>query len=321
MTTYASRVQAFENAAIVARVEARVLERHVEGGEEITKGDTLISLDPTDAELALEAAKAAYNTAEAEFGEARRNFERGSELTRTGAIAAIEMDALTTGLEAAKAALQSARAQLDFAEVTLGYTSVTAPIDGTVGLVDVSVGDLVGPTSAPVATITRQDTVLVDIEVSEAHAMTYSQRAARGEELDLKFVLELPNGTVYDHLGTLFSTANAADPATGTITARIAFENPDNILLPGQSVRVLLSENPGAGRLAVPQSAVQQDQRGTFVMVINEDMTVSPRHLDLGPQVADWWLVESGIEAGETIVTQGLQKIVAGSLVDIAASE
>lgn len=321
VTAYASRIQAFENAHITARIEARVLERHVEGGERVSSGDTLISLDPTDAELALAQARAAHTTAQAELAEARRNFDRGSELSRTGAIAAIEMDALTTGLEAARAAVQTTQAALDYAEVTLGYTKIRAPIDGTVGLVNVSVGDLVGPGTGPLLTITRQDTVLVDIEISEADAQSYSQRMALGEDLEFDFVLELANGSIHDRKGTLFSTANTADPATGTMTARIAYENPDNILLPGQSVRVLLSEPVGAGRLAVPQAAVQQDQQGNYVMLVADDMSVSRRHVELGSQVADWWLVESGLEEGETIVTQGLQKVGDGSLVTISPAE
>ena len=321
VTAYASRVQAFENAQIVARIEARVLERHVEGGEQVASGETLISLDPTDAELALAQARAAHTTAQAELAEAQRNFDRGTQLTKTGAIAAIEMDELTTDLEAANAGLQTARAALDYAEVTLGYTNVKAPIDGTVGLVNVSVGDLVGPGAGPLLTISRQETVLVDIEVSEADAQTYSQRMALGEELTFDFVLELSNGSVYDRKGTLFSTANTANPATGTITARIAYDNSDNVLLPGQSVRVLLSEPVGAGRLAVPQAAVQQDQQGSYVMLVGADMSVSRRRVELGSQVDDWWLVQSGLAEGETVVTQGLQKIGDGSVVSITSAE
>ena len=315
--TYASRVQAFEDAALVARVEARVIERHVEGGERVTRGAPLISLDPTDARLAVQQAEALVATARAEVAEATRNFERGSELSKTGAIAAIEMDALTTALESARAGLQAAEAELERANVDLGYTTVTAPIDGTVGLVGVSIGDLVGPSSGPLLTITRQDTVLVDIQVGEADALTYAQRIAAGDAPQFEFTLLLPNGTTYDQSGTLFSTANAADPATGTVTARIAYPNPDGLLLAGQSVRVRLSEPAADGRLAVPQSAVQQDQRGAFVMVVGDDMRVTPRYLDLGSQVEEWWLVEDGIDAGETVVTQGLQKIGAGSIVTL----
>ena len=321
VTTYASRIYAFENAEIVARIEARVLQRHVEGGEEVARGALLISLDPTDAELLLTQAEAGLATARTELAEAERNFARGEKLAETGAIAAIEMDELTTDLEAARAQLQTATASLEHARVQVGYTRVTAPIDGIVGLVNVSVGDLVGPTSAPVATIIRQDTVLVDIEVGEADAQTYAQRMARGEELDFLFELELANGSMYDVPGTLFSTANAANPATGTITARIAYDNPDDILIPGQSVRVHLSEAPGAGRLAVPAAAVQQDQRGSYVMVVEAGNTVARRYVDLGQQVESWWLVDDGVTAGEIVVTQGLQKISAGSVVSIASPE
>jgi len=321
VTTYASRIQAFEDAALVARIEARVLQRHVEGGERVTRGTPLIGLDPTDASLDVAQAEALVATARAELAEATRNFERGNNLSESGAIAAIEMDALTTKLESARAELQAAEAELDRSRVALGYTTVTAPIDGTVGLVNVSVGDLVGPDTGPLVTITRQDTVLVDINVGEADALTYAQRFAAGEEPELDFVLELPNGTTYDHPGTLFSTDNSADPATGTVTARIAYPNPDGLLLAGQSVTVLLSERSAEGRLAVPQVAVQQDQRGPFVMVIGNDMQVSRRHLSLGAQVRDWWLVDDGIAAGETVVTQGLQKIGDGSTVIVTNSE
>ena len=318
VTSYATRIRAFEDAAIVARVSARVLERHVEGGEEVTSGSALLSLDPTDSELALQQARAAAETAEAQLAEAERNFERGSQLSETGAIAAIEMDNLTTNLEAARAGYSSAQAALEFAEVTVGYTTVTAPIDGVVGLVNVSVGDLVGPETGPVVTITKQDTVLVDIEVSEADALTYNQRVIAGEELNFDLPLKLANGTIYDQPGEVFSFANAANPTTGTITVRVAYANPDGLLVPGQSATVMLSESDTGGRLAVPQSAVQQDQRGGYIMVVGADMAVTQRYVQLGPQVDDWWLVEDGIAEDEIVVTQGLQKIRPGSVVSVA---
>ena len=317
VTSYSTRIRAFEDAAIIARVSARVLARHVEGGEEVTSGTPLISLDPTDSELELQQARAAAETAQAELAEAERNFERGNQLSETGAIAAIEMDDLTTDLEAARASLSSAQAALEFAEVTVGYTTVTAPIDGVVGLVNVSVGDLVGPGTGPVATITKQDTVLVDIEVGEADALTYNQRVIAGEELNFDLPLKLANGTIYDQPGKIFSFANSANPTTGTITVRVAYANPDGLLVPGQSATVMLSESDAGGRLAVPQSAVQQDQRGGYVMVVGEDMAVVRRYVQLGAQVDDWWLVNDGIAEGDIVVTQGLQKVRPGSIVSV----
>ena len=321
ITSYSTRVKAMENAAIVARVSARVLSRQVEGGESVEKGDVLISLDPTDTQLALQQATASVSTADSTLSEAQRNYDRGNKLIETGAIAKMEMDALTTALEAAKAGVQSAMAEAEYARVNVGYAEVTAPIDGVVGLVNVSVGDLVGPESGPILSITRQDTVLVDIEVSESDSLTYSQRIIKGEELSFDISLELPNGTIYDHKGSVFSAANAANPSTGTITARIAFANPDNLLIAGQSARILVSEDAGDGRLAVPQSAVQQDQRGAFIMLIGDEMLADQKYIELGAQVDDWWLVEGGIEIGDSIVTQGLQKIRSGSIVTITADK
>jgi membrane fusion protein (multidrug efflux system) len=318
VTSYSTRIKAFENAALVARMPARVLQRHVEGGETVVKGTVLVSLDPTDSQLAVKQSQAGTAAAEASLSEAQRNFDRGRELSGTGAIAAVELDRLTTALETAKAGLKAATAELEFAEVNLGYTKVTAPIDGVVGLVNVSVGDLVGPGTAPLLTITRQDTVLVDIEVSEADSLTYNQRVIQGEDLNFNLTLKLANGTIYGEKGSLFSTANAANPTTGTITVRIAFRNPDDLLISGQSATVLLSEDGSAGRMAVPQAAVQQDQRGAYVMLVGDDMTITQSYLQLGPQVDDWWLVEGSLDIGDVVVTQGLQKIRVGDTVTVS---
>lgn len=317
VTSYPTRLKAFDNAALVARIEAPVLKRHVEGGEHVKRGDVLISLDPTDANLEVLQAEADVTSATASLSEAQRNLERGMRLSKTGSIPAIEIDQLKTNLETAQARIQSVDAELAQARVTLGYTEIKAPIDGIVGMIGVSIGSLVGPASGPILTISSQNTLLADIDVGEVDILGYNQRVIQDEELDFNFTLRLPNGQIYPEKGVIFSVANTANPATGTMTVRIAYANPDELLVPGQSATVLVSENNNEGRLAVPQSAVQQDQRGAYVMVIDKDMRVSQRHLQLGKQVDSWWLVNSGLSAGEMVVTQGLQKVRAGNSVSI----
>ncbi len=318
VTQYATRIAAFESADIVARVTGRVLERHVEGGEQVTRGAPLLSLDRTDTELALQDAEAKFAIEQANLAESQRNFDRGERLQETGAIAAIQMDELATNLQNSQASVQAAEAALEYARVQLGYTTVSAPLDGVVGLVNVSVGDLVGPSSGPVLTISRQDAVLTDIAVGEADMLTYMQRSIAGEEPTFDIRLRLANDTIYDLQGSVFSYADQANPATGTVTVRVLFDNPDGLLLPGQSATVLVSETGNDAQIAVPQAAVQQDQRGAFVMLVDSDMTIAQRYLQTGEQVDGWWLIEDGLAEGDQVVTEGLQKIRPGSVVTVA---
>lgn len=230
---------------------------------------------------------------------------------QSGAVAEAELDAGAAHEREARAKLEAARARLEAARIDLDYTRITAPIGGRIGRAAATEGNLVGPDSGVLATIVRLDPIYVTFSASERDVMTARQeRLARGEAPGVFTArLELANGTRYDHAGLIDFIDNRVDPATGTLTLRATFPNPDRLLLPGQFVTIEVERADARPALLVPQMAVQQDQQGHSVLVVGPDDRVEARRVALGERHGDDWVVESGLAAGERVIVEGLQKV------------
>ena len=197
--------------------------------------------------------------------------------------------------------------------MNLAYTKIEAPITGRIGRKSLSIGDLVTPAEV-LATLVQQDPIYVSFQVSEktvVSTMQASREAGRETHEMPRLVpfLTLPNGTRYQHPGKLDFLDNRVDPATGTVTVRTVFPNPDGLLIPGQYVDIRVqNENPRSA-LLIPQRAVQEDQLGRFVLVLDSDNVAHIKRVELGARLQTNWVVESGLQAGERIIVDGIQKV------------
>lgn len=314
---FVARLRAREDAAIRARASGTIVERNFDEGQEIAEGALLYRIDPRPFEAALGSARAQLANAQTSLEVAERNLKRGEELVPQGFISQAEMDKLRGERDRAQAAVQAARAEIDNAEINLGFTSITAPFTGVAGRSEVSIGDLVGPQSGALVTLVQQDPMLADFDVDEAalaNAMKENQAAlARGEE-PVRYTpgLTLVNGDPYPLPGTIDYAGNRINPTTGTITITATFPNPDGVLLPGQFVRVRLQRGQAEQRLLVPQQSVLEDMQGRYVFVVGSDDTVARRNVTLGQRDGVFWVVESGLAAGDRVIVNGIQKVRSG---------
>lgn len=310
---YVGRLQAINDVAIQAKVSGYLLSRDFREGEVVDEGEVLYTIDPSEYQAKLAAARADLAAAVATQANALRTYNRGLELVAKGAISQSEMDKFEADKLESDAGIELAKAQIESAELELGFTTIRAPITGRIGRSAASLGDLVGPTTGDLTNLVSMDPMEAQFQINEA---TYLERVAAplrggidGEEVQAVQVrLELATGTIYKHVGHIDYIGNRVDQATGTLEARAAMPNPEGVLVPGQYVRVLLTPAGEEQALFLPQSAVQADQRGRFVLVVDEGV-VARRDVELGERLDDRVIVHQGVDEGESVIVRGLQQV------------
>ncbi len=311
-TSYVGRLQAINDVAIQARVNGYVLSRDFREGDLVQEGDLLYTIDPSEYQAALERAKADLAGAVARQANALRTYKRGLELVSKGAISQAEMDKFEADKLETDAQIEAAKAQVDSAEVNLAFTTIKAPITGRTGLSAVSVGDLVGPNTGDLTNLVSLDPMEAQFQISES--LYISEIARRvNDGIDeassrVDVTLELADGSMYEEMGAIDYVGNRVDMTTGTLDARARIPNPESILVPGQYVRIVLRQIEKQQALFVPQAAVQSDQQGSFVMVV-EQGSVARRGVVLGDRLDDKVIVIKGVRAGESVIVQGLQQV------------
>lgn len=316
-TTYelVGRSVAVDEVDLRARIQGYLQSRNFQEGSDITQGDLLFVIEQEPYQAQVDRAKAALAQAQAAHTNAQQNLKRLQPLHKKGVVNDADFDAAVNAEAEAQAQVKEARAALRSAQLDLDYTHVYAPLSGRIGRASVSVGNLVGPDSGVLASIVKLDPLYVTFTVSERDILTARQEALqRGGEMP-EYVprIRLSNGSLYQHRGRIEFIDNRVDRTTGTVTIRAEFPNPDKLLLPGQFVTVLVERGEPSRERLVPQAAIQQDQTGHFVLVVDDQNRVNTRRVVLGDQYRTDWIVREGLEVGELVVYEGLQKVRPGS--------
>ncbi|WP_241573840.1 multidrug efflux RND transporter periplasmic adaptor subunit VmeY [Vibrio parahaemolyticus] len=311
--SYIGRIEAVEDTNITAQISGYLQARHFEEGQMVEKGQLLYSIEPSSFEAQVARAKAALAQAKASLKKAELDHQRGKNLLPRGSISQSEFDALTATLLGARAELEAANAQLKLAEVNLSYTQIRAPFSGRISDTKVSTGDLVSPSSGVLTTLVSLDPVHTSFSVSERERLAMGMDRIKGdgsaESNGVEVQLELENGQFFEHLGQLDFLGNRIDTKTGTIAMRALVPNPEHKLLPGQHIKVNLRDKNTRDVIVVPRRAVQTDLEGDFVMVTTEGNVAERRNVELGPQVEQGIIIREGLEKGEAVITQGLQRV------------
>ncbi|MGI9480763.1 MAG: efflux RND transporter periplasmic adaptor subunit [Hyphomicrobiales bacterium] len=312
---FVGQANAFLTIDLRARVTGFLRERPFKEGGPVKKGELLFLIEPDEYESKVQTAEASITRSKATIEEAERDFERYSKLTAQGTTSEQKLEEAKATAERARADLKAAEADLTRQNLNLSYTRIESPIDGRIGRASVDVGNLIGPDSGVLATVVAPDPIRVVFSVSERDLLEYRKRRAAGGSTVAIPKLRLSNGEIFDQDGKIEFIDEQVDAATGTVQVRVEFPNPDNIILPGQFVTVVLTSGNPEKRVVVPQAAVQANQTGYFVMVVGEDDVVQPRPVKLGQLTGVDWAVEEGLTEGETIVVEGIQKIRPGAKV------
>jgi membrane fusion protein (multidrug efflux system) len=316
---FVARTQAFKEANLRARVEGELIERHFREGAIVDKGQLLLKIDPANYEALLAQAKADLASKVSGEDNAIRNLKRAKDLIGDGYISQSDFDRLTTEESQAKASVKVGQSALKRAELDLSYTTILAPFTGRIGKVNYNVGNIVGPTSDALATLTVTDPIYVSFQVEEELYLNYLQEHKDAEEpsdVQIDFNLRLPNDTLYDEPGQLDFAGTKIEQGMGTVELRAVFANPNSIILPGLFVTLITESQQKETMSMIPQAAVQANQQGKFVLVVDQSNTVKQRHVILGRRINAMWIVEEGLEAGEQVIIEGLQKVRVGVTVN-----
>jgi membrane fusion protein, multidrug efflux system len=313
---YIGKAKAFQSVELRARVIGYLLERPFKEGKNVKKGDVLFSIDQAQFVAVRDAAAAKVAGAKATLLEAEKQLSRYQTLTQEGTTSQANLDKAEAEAGKSRADLAAAKADLDRVELDVGYTKIISPINGRIGGSSVDVGNLIGPSSDVLATVVALDPIQVNFSVSERDYLNYSAARSKGESVNYTPRIKLANGQNYPHDGSLVFIDNRVDPSTGTIKVRVEFPNPDSLILPGQFMNVTLISSDPKMQVVVPQAAVQTNQSGPFVLVVSGDKTVEMRPVKTGQLAGIDVAITEGLEEGETIISEGIQKVRPGAKVN-----
>jgi len=231
-----------------------------------------------------------------------------------------ERDTAIAAAGSSRANVEADEAAVKQAELNLGYTKITAPIDGVAGFAIAQVGDLVGPSTGPLTTVSQIDPIKAVVTAGEGPFTDFVSRHPDATERNayiktLDFDLLLGNGEVYPHKGKFYALDRSLDPKTGSIRYYVTFPNPGNILRPGQFGKVRFVADMKKGAMVIPQEAVNELQGNFQIAVVDQDNKVSIRPVKMGERIGAMWEVTEGLKPGDKVVVEGLQKAREGSTV------
>ena len=310
----------FINANINAQVQGYIVSRDYQEGGVVKKGDLLFQIDPRPFEAALAQAKGTLAKDKANQVKADADEKRALDLFNKKVISDQERDTAIAAAGSSRANVEADEAAVEQAELNLGYTKVTAPIDGLAGFANSQVGDLVGPTTGPLTTVSQLDPIKAVVAAGEGPFTDFVSRHPDPKERNeyvktLDFDLFLGNGELYPKKGKFYALDRSLDPKTGSIRYYVTFPNPGNILRPGQFGKVRFVADMKKGAMVVPQEAVNELQGNFQVAVVDQNNKVSIRPVKMGERIGAMWEVTEGLKPGDKVVVQGLQKAREGSTV------
>jgi membrane fusion protein (multidrug efflux system) len=301
------------DADIRPKVGGFLLSRLYTEGSYVEKGQPMFQLDKRQAQAEVEQATGNLERARAVLNQAQIDVRRYTPLVAQRAVSQAELDKATSSERAATAAVDADQAVLDNAKLNLGWTTVTSPISGIAGVAKVGIGDLMTPITV-MTTVSSVNPIYVDVNIAEQDYMRLTrERSNNTSNQNLELILG--DGAVYPQRGKVLFVNREVDSRTGTIQVRGDFANPGNVLRPGQYARIRAVTELRKNALLIPQQSVLELQGVYQVGVVGADNKVSIKTVKLGPQFGDMWVVESGLQAGENVIVDGLQRVKTGMTV------
>ena len=311
-TELSGRTAAFRVSEVRPQVNGIVRKRLFEEGSMVRAGQVLYEIEPGPFEAAHEQAQAALATAQAGIASLRGKAERFGELVKANAVSRQEHEEAQAALVQAQAGVKSAQAALKAARINLEFTRIEAPISGRIGRSSVTEGALVAPGQATaLATIQRIDPIYVDVVQSSLELTRLKRRFISGDmaPASTRVGLRMEDGLPYPHAGTLKFTEVAVDTATGSVTLRAEFPNPQGLLLPGMYVRAQVESGVERQAILAPQRGVARNDKGEpTALVVGKDDKVELRALEVRSAAGDQWIVTGGLREGDRLVVDGLQR-------------
>jgi RND family efflux transporter MFP subunit len=315
---YPATVTPLQQVDIKPQVSGNIINIFFKDGQHVSRGQKLYEIDQQQYQAAYEQAVANLNVSKANLNKAQQDADRYTELAAKDAIAKQVLDHAIADLESAKRQVDAAKANVESVATNLKYSLISAPFDGTVGISLVKVGTSVYPQTL-LNSISSDDPLAVDIAIDQAQIPRfeiYLQKGAR--DLDSTFTMTLPDGSYYPYPGHIYLLDRSVDPQTGTLKARLVFPNKQGLLKPGLTTNVRVKHSAGDTTLLVPYKAVVE-QLGEFFVYVSSQNKALQRKVSLGPKIADKVIIRSGLKQGDSIVTDGVQKLRDSTAIQVGA--
>ena len=317
--SFTGRVVATDKVDLRARVEGFLEKRLFTEGQDVKEGDLLFAIEKAQYEAAVAQAEGNVARAQAALKNAELQLARANELVKNRNIPKATRDDRQAERDSAAAEVAAQKAALQAAQLNFGYTDIYAPIAGRIGISAYTQGNLVNPSSGVLASIVSQDPIYVTFPVSSRQLLEVRERArAQGNPDRFNVKLRLPNGQIYGHTGTVDFVDVQVDQSTDTVTVRATFPNPDRFLVDGQLVGVIVERAQPELALVIPQEAVLVDQAGPYVFVVDGQSKAEQRRIKSGQPQGALLAVTDGLNAGEKVIVEGLQKVRPGQAVQVA---
>lgn len=315
---FPATVTALIEVEIQPQVAGNITGIFFQDGQQVRKGQKLYTIDPQQYRAGYDQAVANLNVQKANLNRAQKDADRYNTLAQQDAVAKQLVDNANATLEASKMQVEASQATIRQVATNLKYTTIYAPLDGTIGISQVRLGAAVAPGSTPLNTISSDNPVSADLQVDESEIPRFLKlQNQKNSARDSTLILIQPNGTAYKYPGSVRIIDRAVDPQTGTLRVRVAFPNPDKQLKPGLNGNVRVKNSTGQPQLLIPYQAVTEQMSEYFVFVVGDSSKVSQKKVTLGARINDKVIVKDGIKEGDMIVTEGTQKIREGAKVKI----
>ena len=314
------RVVSKYQVSIMARISGYLQKSYFKEGDYVKAGDTLFLIEPVEYQNASSVAGANIKNIEAQLAYANKQLVRADELVKQDYIAKSRYDEILANRDALQAQLSAAQSNYEDTNRNLNYTKVKAPVDGRIGIIDVTVGNYVTPSSGSLTTINSTNPIYVTFPLPSEDYAAISSIDKTGNE-KRKVELYFQNGIKYSYDGVQDFLDNKVDQSTGTVTMRATFKNPDNKLLHGEFVNIKLFANHAIKVPTVPVVAVQENQEGKYVYIIDENNLPQLTYIKVQGQSGENWIVREGLKAGDKVIVEGILKVTPGSPVHIVSKQ
>ena len=311
---FTGRIEAIYRVDLRARVDGFLEKRLFTEGADVKEGELLFTIEKGQYEAAVKEAEASVEKAQSSQKFAELEFSRQSDLVQKAVGTQARLDDATAKLGEAKGVLLAQQAALERARLNLSYTDIRSPIAGRIGRANVSVGNFVGPASGSLATIVSQDPIYVNFPVTQREILAY--RKEKSSPAEVVVYLQLADGSRYAHSGKINFLDVTVNQGTDTVLVRASFPNPDRALVDGQLVSVVLEGGTAENALVVPAQALQIDQAGPFVLVVDGESKIQVRRVEIGSPRGTNMILKSGLKVGERVVSEGIQRVRPGQVVN-----
>jgi membrane fusion protein (multidrug efflux system) len=317
---FVGRIKAIDTVQLRARVEGFLEKVLFREGDDVKTGQLLYQIEKDQLQAQVDQAKANVAAAQATELNAQLQYNRALELVKNQNIPVATVDQNRANLDGAKATVLQTQAALTQAEVNLSYTDIKAPIDGRIALTAYTEGNLVNAASGVLDTIVSQDPiyVLFPVSVRQLEEIRAARQQENGSLIKIEILVRLSSGKDYPHPGVWNYTDPQVDQTTDTLTMRATLPNPERQLVDGQFVTVIVKERKEQPRLVVPQAALQVDQAGYYVLVVDADHKVEQRRVTTGSTQGTDIVIQDGVKEGDQVIIDGVQKVRPGQVVRVS---